>query len=249
MKYLFIIFLLSTCGLPEEEAPLTINFKEDVFLWDKKDLPLDFGCDSNFSDKEKLFFEDAIDQWEQATQTDLFNELKPIENPGFLNLSDYYYKDSKMGIYKSDNPVIEILPEHLAACQVKVEYSHNIDTKKVFHIKHADIVFNYKDHTFKTELDDRGFDLPSVFLHEVGHVLGLRDRDSGVMAGTMTIDEIRRELSPDLEDEIFNLYNNSDYDCFNREPAQEPYPISKNYKITFFMKKDRTIEKKIEQCD
>ena len=84
------------------------------------------------------------------------------------------YLDDEMGIYKSQSWFSELGPGILAITQF-FGIRRNLHGREYIEFQHADIIVNYRDYSFSSNLvDDKTYDLPSLLLHEMGHFVGLR---------------------------------------------------------------------------
>ena len=179
---LFLTILLSTsCKIENSSSDSQINyipmeFSEDVKKhWSiSSKLPLSLKISTDFSDEERSNIQSMIDSWEGSTATDLFNptlESTPPFSPPQINS----YHDSILGIYKSTQWFADISSQALAVTQFFAYVSTDQNGETYYEIIHADIIVNYRNHDFSLnpEYFNFEYDLPSVILHELGHLLGL----------------------------------------------------------------------------
>lgn len=192
----FLVFLAASCGSPkkervvnahtfqsstllrwpEEEFPITIHINDDDFCLDQRSL----AAASN-----------AAQSWNSALGRDVI--LIQCQNVSYANaytaIEDYLLDDAMIGLAPVSWPVGQ--PEAALAITV---YNHSSNI-----IKHGDILIN-SVHSFSTDGDELRFDLESVFLHEIGHFLGVShtektEDDTSVMNPALMAGEIKRVLS------------------------------------------------------
>ncbi len=153
---------------------------------------LDYGSGDNG------YSEDAL-EWNNALPGKTFFALPfPIvANREKATLASY--NDDEMGIYKSQNWFPELGKGVLAITQYfgVRRFDHG---KEYIEFQHADIILNFRDYTFSSDLTDvTSFDLPSVLLHEMGHFVGLQHELSthqSIMWPALRRNESERQLFP-----------------------------------------------------
>lgn len=216
---ILILFALVSCGLDQEIPEPLVKFdeKKDVLIWSKDKLPLNFFVDDTFSDEEITDFDQMVSQWEFAANTDFVNEYELAEHKTFNKLEDYYYKDATIGLHRATIPVDGLGQFVLGSCQLLAKYNHSVGDINVYEILHADIVINDYNFDFSSVGDDSGYDLKSVFLHEIGHFIGLIDNTSPVMDGTMGVDDIQRVIDTESEQLIYDRYSDPLLEIINNE--------------------------------
>ncbi len=114
--------------------------------------------------------------WNTATTpTTLINLPFPqTATTGFSSLSSF--RDNEIGIYKSHTWFSGVSSSALAITQFYgiVKSDPNL-LGTYIELTHADIIFNYRD--FNSQFNFNGgafyYDVPTVLLHEMGHLLGL----------------------------------------------------------------------------
>lgn len=122
---------------------------------------------------ESVLIQDMSALWDQARGDDqtMIEFTSNGENLDKPNLDDYL-NDGEMGIYrKTDNWFSTISSQSLAV----THYSGFVDSVGVRVLQHADIIVN--DYNFDFSSNPNGeagkYDLPTVILHELGHLLGI----------------------------------------------------------------------------
>ncbi len=120
----------------------------------------------------------------------------PNTNPEIANreypLHENYLEDGEFGIYLH-NTWFDSIPNSVLAITVYSGYRRQAGTQEEWiEIVHADIVAN-NQHTFSNDPNDGNtYHLPSVLLHELGHLIGLVHQLDGrpaVMAPSLSASE------------------------------------------------------------
>lgn len=193
MKKLFIlsIFALSFSACKQDSKPSTqaINATAAptsciIGKWRNTLLPLDIRMSSEFSG--------------DYTNADLVATLNPLEqmakvwntaaspkalvttpfaiaaDTGFAATTNF--RDSEIGIYKSYTWFPNVSSSALAITQFYGVVTSSLALGQYIELTHADIIVNYRDYGSKLTMVNNPlveFDLPTVILHEMGHLLGL----------------------------------------------------------------------------
>lgn len=90
---------------------------------------------------------------------------------GYSSLNGF--DDFELGIYKSDNWFNEVSSSALAVTQYFGVRRNTGTASEYIELIHADIILNFRDFLFSTTGESTKYDLSSVILHEMGHLLGL----------------------------------------------------------------------------
>jgi len=217
MKTLLILSLSLTvllgCVEEEEAAPnkahIVIDIQDIPIKWNRRDIPLNLS--DEFSDEEIVKFKKMIKQWDDsAPGVDFFSYPIPlIENKDYNDLENY--RDGEFGIYKSHNWFNELSPAALAITQFYGYRRHQGTPSEYFEIISADIIINYKDHSYDPENAFNWYDLPTIVLHEMGHFLGLKHNDvrESIMYPSLGSEELKRDLIDYDITSIVDLYQDS----------------------------------------
>ncbi|MBK25732.1 MAG: hypothetical protein CME70_17165 [Halobacteriovorax sp.] len=118
-----------------------------------------------------------------------------VANKAYANVSDF--RDGEMGVYKSFTWFSNVSSSALAITQF-FGFRRNVGTANEYiELNHADIIVNYRDYDFSTDSSSTSdYDLHSVILHEMGHLLGLSHNwnDTSVMGPFLGITQSNRSL-------------------------------------------------------
>ncbi len=218
MKYLALFLFLSilvSCG--EEEtvkvsqganSPFNYNPGLIPMRWEASSLPLDVKTSTAFTDDFVAGDLDAdgldpIEQmekkWEDAHSAITFFKT-PANTTANKDVSDLdSYRDSEFGIYKSTNWFSSISSSALAITQFYALRKNAGYSDEYYQMIHVDIIMNYRDYSFSLdESSNSEYDLPTVLLHELGHLLGLDHQPNSsidaVMQPYLSVWEAKRDL-------------------------------------------------------
>jgi hypothetical protein len=148
-----------------ESFPLKISLSEDF----RNDFFPEDRFENNLNVMDKM-----LETWDLEIKDNVLFELPtPLKsNRDYETLIEY--KDKEIGIYKSYQWFEELHTGTLAVTQYFGVRKNKGTPYEYLELLHADIVFNYRDFFFTThKLETSEYDLPSVLLHEIGHLLGL----------------------------------------------------------------------------
>lgn len=95
------------------------------------------------------------------------------------------YKDGTIGIYKSANWFASITSRPLAITQYYGYIKESAQLGKYVELTHADIILNYKDYGDNFKFNNGGFDVPTIVLHEFGHLFGLCHTEARVVKNSV----------------------------------------------------------------
>lgn len=158
----------------------------EVFgVWGQNKLPLNLKIADSFDNSQIVLMEDMANEWEVAADNiiDFFNiSPSPVSNLAYTDLDDFY--DNEMGIYYSANWYPELGRNVLAITQY-FGFQKEVKGKLIVDLVHGDIIINFRDHRFSNNLSNNSYDLPSVVLHELGHLLGLPHERNWLLASVM----------------------------------------------------------------
>lgn len=169
-----------------------------------------------FSSSEKSLIVNSAHQWNLAAESGstFINETMNTTTIGAYSSLDSF-RDSEMGIYKAFSWYPSIGRSALAITQFWGSYRNSGTANAYLELTHADIIVNEAEFDFKTWLISGGspavwntYDLPTVLLHEFGHLIGLNHNTSttsSIMYPSMSFTTEQRTLA---SVDITNIHNN-----------------------------------------
>lgn len=210
LKYLFFLILIFSCT-PKEKTTQDSVKKPIYYRWDISGLlqsPLNVVLAQEFLPKISTEETDtsglnAIElmakKWNFAHPSLEFYNL-PFTvgtNRVFSNLDDYL--DNEIGIYFSEGWYRELSPNSLAVTQFFGKRKNVGTDDEYFELVHGDILVNFRDFDYFADSNTKTFDLLTVLVHEMGHLLGLPHSNNptipSVMSPYLDRGEKRRELT------------------------------------------------------
>ena len=205
-----------------ESFPLEITLSEDF----RNDFFSEDLFENNFNIMDKM-----LEVWDLEIKDNVLFELPtPLKlNRDYETLIEY--KDKEIGIYKSYQWFEELHTGTLAVTQYFGIRKNKGTPYEYLELLHADIIFNYRDFFFSTnQLETSEYDLPSILLHEIGHLLGLphenKSQSLSVMRPYLSPSDVQRTL---FEKDRINL--GMKYPTLNSssivQQNQPPSPLKK----------------------
>ena len=185
------------------------NIDMDKMRWNLSEFPIQLKVSANLDVASQNIVSDVMDLWEAAANINFFNATQETPVLNFTKLSDYYYRDKSVnGVYLATNEVDELTAESLAVTQIFFTRGTDSSSNTYYHIKHVDIVLNGFHYNFSNDAQDNTtYYLLTLVLHEMGHVLGLGHKSSGIMYPYMATDDKQDSLSNYDTDLINSKYN------------------------------------------
>lgn len=171
----------------DNKLPLTINISAD-FTFNPGDLD---GAGRNPIEQMEKAWDDAV------TSKVFFNFPAPATaSLGAADLSSY--NDAIIGVYKADDWFTNVSSSALAITQF-FAIKKTSASGEYYEMTHADIIVNERDFDFSyNAASNTDYDMSSVILHELGHLLGLGHQFDfsvpAVMQPYMSIWESHRTL-------------------------------------------------------
>ena len=213
-SFFILLFFLFSCG--KDGQYLNLNSYHDqssqltkkVMRWDTENLPikLNFSEDfqNDFLERDHLredftTLDEMLVNWDKSIiNKKIFNTpAKFTENRNYETL--YEFNDDEIGVYKSYK-WFEELPDGVLAITQYFGIRRNKGTSSEYlELIHADIIFNYRDYIFTmNEEESFHYDLPTVLLHELGHLLGLPhhngEKSLSIMNPFLNSSDVKRNL-------------------------------------------------------
>lgn len=117
--------------------------------------------------------EQMANEWDKnLNHIQLFDLPAPLSAvSGYNNLNSY--NDSEIGIYKSLDWFSDVSSNALAITQYYGIRKNKGASNEYLELIHADIIVNFRDFEFSDYADSERYDLRSVLLHELGHLIGI----------------------------------------------------------------------------
>jgi hypothetical protein len=212
LKFLILILIFLSCT-PKEKAPQDSTKNPVYYRWDEGNLqesPLNIILAQEFlplvakevGDTSGLnAVERMAQKWNEAHPSIDFYTL-PFTVGGnklYSNLDDYL-NDEEIGIYFSDGWYRELSPSALAVTQFSGIRKFAGTPDEYLQLVHADILVNFRDFQYFVDSGPRTFDLLTVLIHEMGHLIGLphvtNPNIESVMSPYLERGEKRRDLTP-----------------------------------------------------
>jgi len=241
-SYLILIMLIVSCAKGSSTYS-TVDSESYSYYLPQSLFPFELKIANVFTTTEQTQLNSMMNEWEIASKVNFFTSATEIENLSFTNIIDYYNLDElNNGVYLNQNQMENISGDVLAICQLIVRLDF-ADSFKYYRIIHADIIFNGFDYNFNDGGGGGGYDLQTIFLHELGHVLGLLDSDYGIMTGYISSYEVKRSVDPETTNLIKAKYDGE----------RNPIKIMNNkiqdrlYRVLFFYRADKKIESFFEK--
>lgn len=208
---LLSIWFLQSCGSQNHTQVGNAHLAYESVRWNSEDFPLIINADlDQFPENspEKLALEYSAYKWNQAlgfeaisikySQIDYTNDYFSISQ----FTSDDQFTLSSSG---DSSNIFEI--QKLDSIAITA-YTYDTFSKRIFH---ADIVLNHNK-TTSTDLRPETYDLETIYMHEMGHFLGLSHSDEfedyySVMRPEVGTQEVVKNLSSGDIYKIRKLYN------------------------------------------
>lgn len=190
--FLIVAIIFTACG-GNEESPSITSIKTTEFPAAKEPsidqviwpyTVFNTGLGLKLSDDIAKDIEGEVDsdnhtlmdfvagEWNKASPHHTFFKL-PLDIVANKELTDLrQYRDDELGIYKSYEWFEMVSSSVIAITQYFAR--RPLEGDPTVWMTHADIIINYKDFTFSTDPNDKeSYYLPTIVIHEMGHLLGL----------------------------------------------------------------------------
>jgi hypothetical protein len=150
--------------------------------WAANRLPITVKLSGDFTGTEQSRLVTASNKWETAAGRNLFNfGSNSIPNKDYNSLNSYL--DGSIEVHQVNTGAFN--NGALAVAVFHGVYINQGTSSEYIRINDSDILFNYKDYVFNTDPAFGEFDLESVMVHEVGHLLGMAHISFGTASSVM----------------------------------------------------------------
>lgn len=225
LKLLIIFTLLFSCTPQKESGTANIGDIPSSELaklpmkWPTSKLPLNvYIADEYHTDIDGVYlvsgknlFQQMMDQWNLADSSKtFFNTTSNLSTTNIDASSLNNYIDSTVGIYKKSGSWFSNIGYGVLA----VTSYLGINKGSYVEMIHGDIIVNeyLYDYTLNEAIDSK-FDLPSVLLHELGHLIGLKHTPSlsipSIMQPEIATADDKRVLKTYDINSVQSLYGSS----------------------------------------
>lgn len=194
---IFMLTLLSckqTTTTTQSALGTTVASSCVIGKWSEASLPLNLKMSSEFTgDYSGADLVAGLNPLEQmakvwntgSTRTLITVPFAATSTTGYAATNSF--RDGEIGIYKSYNWFTSVSSSALAITQFFGVVASSPGLGQYIELTHADIIANYRDYGSKFTMVNNptiDFDVPTVILHEMGHLLGLchETRRSSIMA-------------------------------------------------------------------
>lgn len=147
--------------------------------WSASKLPLKVEISTDFSGVEDQAIRDMANAWSDSIDDNIVFMDAAYSTPEKNSVELSVYEDNVIGVYKMTQWP-EVLPLSALAVTQLIGSRRNAGADNEYiEIQHADILINYEMYGFSTTTV-WDYDLKTIVLHEMGHLLGLYHDDSSV---------------------------------------------------------------------
>lgn len=152
--------------------------------WDTSKFPLKIRVSEDFASAEDQAIRDMANAWSDSVSNmaEFMDASYTTQEKNSLDLNSY--EDAVIGVYKLTQWPSELPRTALAVTQIIGIRKNAGKSSEYIAIEHADILVNYEVFSFSTDLT-WGYDLQTIILHEMGHLLGLYHDESSVDQSVM----------------------------------------------------------------
>jgi len=182
MKHLLLSFFLVSCGGTYHH----ITLPPQGGVWES--YPITISIDQQYTETEQAQITSAINTWNSAIGITLLAVIEPQSPRPITDTMFSTLGDNQNHLYKGIT-----MPTSKASVLGVAMWSSTPDNKFI----ESDIIINFQAHSMGNVFTGASFDLESVMLHELGHLLGLGhlDDSSTVMYAYMSQGQTKRTLT------------------------------------------------------
>jgi hypothetical protein len=177
---LLILPVLFSCNAQKTASTTSGNINSSApYKWTTS-FPRTVRISQQFTDEEAAAIKLMSDAWSDSVDNEknffTYGPDASEKTNNLTNLDSLY--DGVMGLYKSSNWPNSLPGSALAVTQIFGRRYNTGESNEFVNIEHADIIVNDDFYDFDTTDSGSGFDFRTVFLHELGHFLGLQHKSS-----------------------------------------------------------------------
>lgn len=231
----------TACNKVEESAPFrdTASATSSSLApsrWNSSQFPLQIKISEDFENDEDQAIRDMATAWSDSVS----NKASFMDASFYTSEKDTVdlnaYEDAVIGVYKMLEWPSELPTTALAVTQIIGLRKNAGSSSEYIEIQHADILVNYEIFGFTTDRTF-GYDLQTILLHEMGHLLGLYHNDSSVETSVMY---------PSITRSVENRYPKS----ADIEAISEKYGLSRSSSAKLAFKNDEnTLQEGVSSAD
>lgn len=227
--YILSLLLLTSCmGQKTEKTSLSASGASGsgsnlTTRWPATKLPLAVKISTDFNTS-------TIDSYDETSGNDSIQQMMKLWNTAYdagtlYNFNAGYianyepaladsYNDSTVGIYLLSSWPSDFKAEALAVTQYWAQEIFS-PTGNYYEIIHGDILVNYEYYNYSAAASGYTFkyDFPTVILHELGHLAGLKHVSKSlapsIMLSTLGTDEVKRQVYTIDKELINSIYEDS----------------------------------------
>lgn len=249
------LFLLTSCTGSKESSSISTSGASDSSTslpvrWPFSKIPLDVKISTAFNSStidsyDSTSGDDTIQQmmkkWNNVYDAGTFFNYSAGQVANYAPADVDSYNDSTIGIYLLGTWPSDFKYNALAVTQYWAQEVF-YPTGNILEIVHGDILVNDQYYAYTADATDLTYryDFPTVILHELGHLIGLKHIPSSlgpsIMEATLGEDEVKRSIYTIDSKNINSLYDDGAFTVENptlgkfSKGTQTPAPRGKIYR-------------------